>query len=88
MAKSHPAFDLLDRYFQQNVLMPAPPAQGGTADGAMPTPGAKAVDPALAQQQAVQEVQRDGALIAMLLKAMGVPQAQSIGQPQANPNAS
>lgn len=86
MAKSHPAFDMLDSYFQRNVMMPAPPAQGGTADGAMPTPDA-AADPALAQQEAVQEVQRDGALIAMLLKAMGVPQAQSIGKPQANPNA-
>ena len=80
------AVDLLDSYFQRNVMMPAPPAQGGTADGAMPMTEA-AADPALAQQEAVQEVQRDGALIAMLLKAMGVPQAQSIGKPQANPNA-
>lgn len=80
MAKSHPAFDLLDRYFERNVMQPSQPAQGGTADGAPAM-----ADPAAVEQvqldAAAQEVARDSALIQMLAKAMG-------GTPQAPPKGS
>lgn len=86
MAKSHPAFDLLDRYFQQNVMQGAPaPAQGGSADAAVVDEGEAQQ---LAFEQAKNEVAKDSALMMLMAKAMGLDrvlkkQATSGGNPGA-----
>ena len=73
-SKSHPAFDLLDRYFDRMVMgngLPVPAGtQGGSADGAASTADPEVASQILAQD-AMNEVAGDSAFIQLLGQAMG-----------------
>jgi len=66
--KSHPAFDVMDEFFRANVL--APQATGAAAAPSAPAEGDPQAQQQIAEQQAINEVGMDSALVRMLLDAM------------------
>jgi hypothetical protein len=66
--KSHPAFDVMDEFFRANAF--APQAASAAAAPSAPAEGDAQAQEQIAQEQAVNEVALDSALVRMLLEAM------------------
>lgn len=69
--KSHPAYDLLDRYFQATFPQPATPSASDTPPVTAADPKAAKAQQAVAMEQAITEVKLDSALANMLLDMLG-----------------